>query len=132
MCQLPYFAIGSPASVAVQGLPQIRIRNLVETALCIKARRNLVGNRLIVDESVGVRGADGLFVKALGLEHSAFYSCDLRTDQRGSVFKILWAMLRPNYEVPVVGCQRLEMPLFLVSRCGVPGCRVGKRAIEAK
>ena len=132
MCQLPYFAIGSPASVTVQGLPQIRIRNLVETAPCIKARRNLVGDRLIVDESVCVRGADGLFLKALGLEHSAFHSCDLRTDERRSVFKILWAMLRPNFEVPVVSCQRLEMLLFLVGRCGVPGGRAGKRAIEAK
>src|SRR5499427_8206537 len=132
MFQLPYFAVGSPSSVAVQGLPQIRIRNLVETAPRIKARGNLVGNRLIVDESVCVRGADGLLIKALGIEHSAFYSCDLRTDERRSVFKILWAMLRPNFEVPVVSCQSFEMLRFLVGRCGLPRCRVGKRAVEAK
>ena len=41
-------------------------------------------------------------------------------------------MLRPYFELPVVSCQSLEMLLFLVGKCGIPGCRVGKRTIEAK
>ena len=41
-------------------------------------------------------------------------------------------MLRPDLELPVVICQSLEMLLSLVGRCRIPGCRVGKRAIEAE
>src|SRR5215813_14814800 len=132
MFQLPYFAVGSPAIIAVQGLPQIRIRNLVETARRIKARGNLVTNRLIVDEAVCVRGTDGLFIKALGIEHAAFDSCDLRADEGRSVFEILWAVLRPYFELSLVSSQSLEMLRLLVRRCGVPGCCVGKRAVEAE
>ncbi len=85
-----------------------------------------------MDKAVCARGADGLLVQAHGIEVAAFYSRDLRADERGTVFKILRAILRPDLELSMVSGQRLEMLLSLVGSCGVPGCRVGKRAIEVK
>jgi len=35
------------------------------------------------------------FIKAFGVDQAAFYSCDFGTDECGTVFKILRAMLRP-------------------------------------
>src|SRR6266576_6227530 len=102
MVQLRYFAISPPTLVAIPGFVQIRICERLETTCCVEARGDLIGNRLIVDESIGVRRADGLFVKAFGVDQAAFYSCDFGSRQSNSVFKILRTMLRPYVELFVV------------------------------
>src|SRR5262249_49169823 len=130
--ELPHLTVGPPTEIAISGFPQIGMCDLLETACRVEAGSNLVGNPLIVDESIRVRRADGLFVKAFGVDHAAFYSRDLRAHQCSAIFEILRAMLRPNLELPVVSCQSLKMVLSLVRRCGIPCCRVGKCAIEAK
>src|SRR5271165_2581545 len=106
------------------------MRNLLETTRRVEARGELVGKRLIVNKAVCVCRVDGLFVKMLSVEHAAFYSCDLRAHQRGTVFEVLRAILRPYFELPVVSCHSLEMLLSLAGRCGIPGCRVRKRTIK--
>ena len=106
------------------------MRDLLETACRVEARGEFVGERLIVDKAVRVCRADGLFVKMLGIELAAFDACDLRAHQRGAVFEILRAILRPYFELSVVSGQSLDMLLSLVGRCGIAGCRVGKRTIE--
>ena len=111
LVELPHLAIGAPTEIAVPGVAQVGIRDLLETACRVKPRGELVGDRLVVDKTVCVRRTDGLFVKLLGIERAAFDACDLRADQRGAVFEILRAMLRPYFELPVVICQRLEMLL---------------------
>ena len=68
----------------------------------------------------------------LGIGYAAFDTCNLRTDQRGAVFEVLRAMLRPYFELPVVIRQSLEMLLSLVGRCRIPGCGVRECAIEAR
>ena len=59
-----------------------------------------------------------------------FNACDLGADQRGAVLEILRAILRPYFELPVVGGQSLEMLLSLAGRCGIAGCGAGKRAVK--
>src|SRR5580704_14388587 len=102
MIQLRYFAVSPPTLIAMPGFVQIRICERLETTCCVEARGDLIGNRLIVDESIGVRRADGLFVKAFGFDHAAFYSCDFGSCQSNTVFEILRAMLRPYFELFVV------------------------------
>ena len=47
------------------------------------------------------------------IENTTLDSCDLRTDKSRAVFKILRAMLRPYFELPLVSRQSLEMLRFL-------------------
>src|SRR6266478_8268912 len=83
-----------------------------------------------MDKSVCVRGANGLFIKALSVEHAALYSCGLRAHQCGAVLEILRTILRPYFELTVVDRQSLEMLLFLVGRCGIPACRAAEATIQ--
>ena len=93
--ELPHLAIGSPTEVAVPGIPQVPMRDLLETACRVEARSEFVGERLIMDKAVCVRRADRLLVEALGIKLAAFDACDLGAHQRGAVFEILRAILRP-------------------------------------
>src|SRR5262245_23454915 len=77
--ELPDFACGPPAEVAVASVPQIRKRDLLEAPRCEEARGEFVGEGLIVDEAVYLRRADGLLVQALGIELAAFKACNLGT-----------------------------------------------------
>src|ERR1700674_3450943 len=102
LVELPHLAIGSPTEIAVLGVPQIRMRDLLKTTRRVEARGQLVGEGLIVDKAVCARRADGLFVEALGIEFAALNACNLRTDQRSAVLEILRAILRPNCELSVM------------------------------
>src|SRR5262249_32747074 len=93
---------------------------------------DFVGDRLIVNKSVFVCRADGLFVEALSIKQAAFNTRDLRAHKCSAIFEILRTMLRPYFERPVVIRQSLEMLLSLIGRCGIPVCCVRKRAIEVK
>src|SRR4029077_10378277 len=73
LVELPYFAVSSPAEIAIPGLPQICIRDLVEASRRKEAGGKLARNRLIVNESVFVRRAHGLFIKTFGIEQAALY-----------------------------------------------------------
>ena len=97
-----HLAISPPTLIAIPGFEQVRICDLVETTCRVEACGNLVGDRLIVNKAVCLRRADGLFIKVFGIDHAAFYSCDLRAAQCGAVFKILRAMLRPNFQLLLV------------------------------
>src|SRR5258708_20932117 len=70
--QLLHLAEGAPTLVAIPGFAQVRVRELVEASCGLESGSNLVANRLIVDESVSLRGADGPFIKAFGIDHAPF------------------------------------------------------------
>src|ERR1700731_3323014 len=130
LIELPHLTIGSPTEVAVPGILQICMRDLLETTCRIEVRGAFVGDRLIVDKAVFVRRPDGLFVKVLGLELAALDACYLRAYQRGAVFEILRAILRPYFELSVVCGQSLDMLLSLVGRCRIVGRGPGKCAVK--
>src|SRR5262249_5159523 len=92
----------SPTEVAVPGLAQIRVRDLLETTCHVKAGRNFVGDTLNVYETVLSCRADRPLVQAHGFEVAAFYACDLRAHKRRAVFEILRAILRPYFELSMV------------------------------
>src|SRR5436309_9212808 len=81
-----------------------------------------------MDKAVAVRRADGLLVKLLGLEHAAFDPGNLRTQQRGAVFEILWAILCPYLELLLVSGHSLEM-LQIVS-CRITRCSSRERTVK--
>ena len=99
LIELPHLPIGSPTQVAVAGVAQIHIRDLLEPTRRVEARGEFVGERLVVNKAVGAGRADGLFVEALGLELAALRARDLRADQRGAVLEILRAIRRPDLEL---------------------------------
>ena len=92
LVELPRLAIGAPAQVTVARLSQINVREIFETARPVEARGQFVGDRLIVDEAVGARRADGLFVEPIGVELAALDARNLGADQRGAVLEILRAV----------------------------------------
>ncbi len=130
LLELPHLAVGAPTQIAVAGVPQIQMRDLLEAARRVEARGELVGERLIVDEAVGARRADGLFVKPLGVELAAFQAGDLGADQRGAVLEVLRAILRPDLKLPVVRSNSVQVLLPLAGRCGVAAGGLGQRAVK--
>src|SRR5229473_3139447 len=64
LVELPHFAVGSPAQVALAGVSQVKLCDLLEAARRVETRRNLVRHGLIVDKAVCSGRADGLFVEA--------------------------------------------------------------------
>src|SRR6266853_1752848 len=127
---LTNLAIGTPTNVAGPRILQIRITNGLKPSICVKSGSQLVRQALILDEAVFVRRPDGLFVKVLGLELAALDACYLRAYERGAVFEILRAILRPYFKLSVVCGQSLDMVLSLVGRCRIAGRGPGKCAVK--
>jgi hypothetical protein len=82
------------------------VRDRIETACRVESGCKLVGERLIVDKAVCICRADGLFVKALGLELAAFDTGNFGINQRGSIFEILRAIRSPYLKLFMMGVQR--------------------------
>src|ERR1700720_4752780 len=115
---------GSPTEITVPGVSHVRMGDRFNTTRRVEARRQLVGERLIVDKAVCAGRADGLFVEALGIEFAALNACDLGAHQRCAVFEILRAILRPNFELSMMDGQSLEMLLSLLVYRGIAARRV--------
>ena len=118
--ELLYFSVGSPTVVAVPRIPEIGVGERLEAARRVKARGDLIGERLIMDKAVRAGRTDRLFVQALCIQLSAFDARNLRPHQRGAVFEILRAMFRPYLELFVVNSESIEMLPALVGGCGIP------------
>ena len=83
---------------------------LLETARRVEASRELIGNRLVMYEAVFARGADGLLVEVLRVQHAGFDAGDLGADEGSSVFEGLGVDLRPDLQLSVMVQHRIEMP----------------------
>src|SRR5258707_2321633 len=105
--ELPHLAIGSPPQIAVAGVLQIHSRDLLEATRRVEARGQFIGERLIVNKAVCASRADGLFVEALGIKLPAFDPRYLGADQRGAIFEVLRAIVRPGLELFVMRRQSL-------------------------
>ena len=107
--ELPHLAVGAPAQETVARLSQINVREIFETARLVEARGQFVGDRLILDEAVGARRADGLFVQTLCVDLAALEASDLRADQRRPILNILGAEGRPCLKLAIVFEHSLEI-----------------------
>src|SRR5580704_17585923 len=112
--ELASLSVGSPAQVAGPRGPQVGRRDLLVTALCVEMPGNLVGNRLVVHETVFVSLADGLVVQLLSVHYPTLNAGDLGADQGSAVFEGFGVDLRPHLELPVVVQRRIEMPRSLL------------------
>src|SRR5262245_33640758 len=83
LIELARLAVGPPTQIAGPGVPQIRMRDFLETTRCVEARGELVGERLIVHKTVRMRRVDRSFIKLLCIERAAFDARDFRRYQSG-------------------------------------------------
>ena len=95
-----------------------------QTACDVKTRRELVRQRLVVDEVICLGRLDRGLVKTFGIQRSPFDSSDLRRDQKGAVFEILRAVLCPFRKLPMVSGQSLNMPPILIGTRRIAACRM--------
>src|SRR6185436_11474771 len=109
LLELPHFSVGAPLPVAVPGVPEVGPGNPLEATTRVKTRRQLVGERLVLNKLVLACRLDGRFVQVLGVQLSTFDAGDFRADQERAVLEVLRAVLRPFPELAVVGGQGLEM-----------------------
>src|SRR5262249_26994574 len=92
---------------------QVAMRDLREAARRVKAGRELVGDRLVLDEPVLACRPYGSLVEALGIQHTAFDASDFRTDQKRAVLEVLRTILRPDIELSLVQGQSVQVLLAL-------------------
>src|SRR5580692_8375384 len=123
-------SVGAPAVITVPRIPEIGVGECLEAARRIKPRRDLIGERLIVDKAVRTRRADGLFVELNGIESSTFDTRNLRVHQCGAVFEIFRAKFRTYRQLFVVSSEGIQMLLALARIRNIATRRTGKRAVK--
>src|ERR1700760_2193025 len=102
LVKLSYLTIGSPTQVAVASVPQIQVRYLSKLARRVKARGQLISERLVVNKTISVGRANSPFVETLSSELAPLHACDLRPYQGGAVFEVFGTIFSPK-------CQPLVM-----------------------
>ena len=130
LVELPNLPVGSPAQVAVAGVAQIQLRDLLETALGVESGGNLVGERLVVNKAIGAGGADGQLIESLGIELALFDARDFGAHQGCAGLEIRRAVLRPDFELPMVLGERRYVLLPLFRLIGSAGSSARQRAVE--
>src|SRR5262249_21232014 len=108
--ELSHLAGGAPAQVAVPRVPQVRVRDRLEPARGVEAGRALVRERLVLNEPVLAREANGLLVAAFRVELPAVEACDLCGDQRGAIREVLGTAPRKARELRLVRGDLLDVP----------------------
>src|SRR5216683_4768111 len=106
------------------------MRKLFESTGRVEAGSEFIGERLIVNKAVCAGRADGLLVEVHRVNIAAVDASNLGADQRGAGFEILRAILRPYFELPVMGCESLDMLSAPVGGRGIAGRGLAKRTIE--
>src|SRR5262249_48053002 len=124
--ELPHLALGAPAKIAVASVAETGLRDARKVSLRVEPGSKLVDERFVVDEAVGLGGAEGPLVEVLRLERAAFQPGDLRADQSGAVGEVLRAILRPDLQLPVMAGHRLEMPAVFDGLHTIAASSMGK------
>src|ERR1700678_804727 len=100
--ELPDLSVGAPTQIAVAGMAQVDIRELIEPARPVEARGHFVGDRFVVDKAIVTRRTDRLLVQVLGIEHPVFEAGEVGPAQSSGVLEILPTVLSPNLQLPVM------------------------------
>ena len=82
LIELAHLPVGSPAQIAVPGVSQICLRDLVETTCGIETRGELVSKTLVLDEAVLACRANRILVQAHRVQLPAFQPRNLGAGQR--------------------------------------------------
>ena len=96
LLELPDFAVGAPAQIAVPGVAQIGMRDRFKAACSIEPCGEFVGDALVLDEPVLTRQPNGLFVETLGFQFSAFEAC-ANTSGNSAERKANWDIRLPGH-----------------------------------
>ena len=128
--ELPHFTVRAPTSIARPGLLKISICDRLEAAGRVKARRKLIRDCFVVQESVRAGRTDRTLVQALGFELAAFDAREFGAQKSCSVLEILRALSRPNRDLSVVSRQCPEVPLAPLDIFKLNRGRVTKRSIK--
>src|SRR5260370_20931529 len=106
--ELRHLAERPPPQIATAGRAKVSIGDGRVAAVVMEARRQLVADRLDVDEALLPREADGLFVESLGLELLPFEPRDLRGDGSRAASEVFRAVLGPARELGMVLADRVQ------------------------
>src|SRR5262249_9416179 len=120
----------TPRGIAGAGAAEVTVGDLVKPACAVKGRSTLISDALVVDEAACARQLDRLFVQAHRVKVTAFDPCNFGADQRGAVFEIFLAILRPSFELSVMCSQSFQMLRGIVGAYGVAGCSTRERAVK--
>src|ERR1700733_13838528 len=115
--ELPHFPFGSPTQVAVAGIAQVELSELVEPARPVEGGSALIGERLVVYEAICAGRVDCLFEEAHRINIASLDASNLRSHQRRAVLEILWAIRGPDLQSLIMRSDSVYMLLLLVGRC---------------
>src|SRR6516225_9463221 len=130
LLELPHLSVGSPSEIALPRVSQVEMRDLLEAAGRVKARGQLVGERLVMDKAVCARRRDGVLIKLHGLQRASLDTGNLGANQRGAVLKVLRTMRRKVPKLSCVPSKRVYMLGVWVGAYGVAACGASQRGIE--
>src|SRR4030095_850144 len=116
--------------VAVPSVPQVRLGSLLEAATGVEASRQLVGERLVLNQPLLACRLDGRFVQTFGVQLSAFDAGDLSVHQFRAALARRKTVTGICLELPVVLGQRLDMLAVFKRGSAITGRRMTERAIE--
>src|ERR1700730_12398740 len=107
--ELPHLAERAPAKIAAPRLPQIRVGDRIEAARRVEARGQLMGQTLVLHETVLASRVDGLFVETLGVQFPLFQTRELRANQCRPVCESCRTVVCPDRYLLEMRCQRCQM-----------------------
>src|SRR5260370_23104875 len=128
--ELPHFAERAPPKIAVPRVSQIGVGDGLEAARRIEAGSEFIGERLIVNKAVGASRANGLFVKALGLQFPLFQTRELGANQCRPGCEPCRTVVCPDRYLLEMRCQRLQMLGPLCGRGRIATVRSTNRPVE--
>src|SRR5262245_23452046 len=94
---------------------QARMGNCVEATNHVEARRELMGERLVVNEAVGTRRRNGALVQIHGIQRASLDPGNLGADQGSAILEVVGTVRRPRPKLLFMLAQGFSM-------CGI---RVG-------
>jgi hypothetical protein len=118
----PDLALGPPEQVPVPGLLQVEMRDLLEAACCVEARRELAGERLVVDESVRPSRGRRPLIETPRVDITALEARNLGDDECGPVLEVRRTVFGSLLELAMVSSQFLLVPNAFGA-----GCRLAER-----
>src|SRR5260370_2556335 len=96
---MQHLSVRAPMQRAIASIWQLQMCDLLKTARTVETSSQFASDCLMMDEPVGVCGANRLFVQAHCLGFATFYSGYLGADQGGSVLKISGTIPFPSSQL---------------------------------